>query len=201
MRDIPPHLAQHIVDEFKNEYRIIQVKREDQIGLNGVEYLSMNPRILALSLFLADKRVLIDSYLQHASAALGLESYVFWIGNSPTTFGYESNKNIVTQFEVGSTRNSLYDPFDISGDPMQLATPPNNLFDPKSVIEIIRSVEYKGPQMSQSNNAPSIEVPSLSNNPQIPDITDIIPGIVVTGFVDEENTVIKQNKKDTKKSS
>jgi hypothetical protein len=60
MRDIPPHLAQHIVDEFRNEYRIIQVKREDQIGLNGVEYLSMNPRILALSLFLADKRILID---------------------------------------------------------------------------------------------------------------------------------------------
>jgi hypothetical protein len=201
MRDIPPHLAQQIVDEFKNEYRVIQVKREDQIGLNGVEYLSMNPRILALSLFLADKRVLIDSYLQHASAALGLESYVFWIGNSPTALGYESNKNIVTQFEVGSTRNSLYDPFDISGDPMQLATPPNNLFDPKSVIEIIRAVEYKGPQMSQSNNAPSIEVPSLSNNQQMPDITDVIPGIVVTGFSSDENTVIKQTKKDTKKSS
>jgi hypothetical protein len=144
---------------------------------------------------------LIDSYLQHASAALGLESYVFWIGNSPTALGYESNKNIVTQFEVGSTRNSLYDPFDISGDPMQLATPPNNLFDPKSVIEIIRAVEYKGPQMSQSNNAPSIEVPSLSNNQQMPDITDVIPGIVVTGFSSDENTVIKQTKKDTKKSS
>jgi hypothetical protein len=68
MRDIPPALAQRIVDEFKNEYRVIQIKREDQLGLNDVEYLSNNPRVLALSLLFSDKRILIDSYMQHASA-------------------------------------------------------------------------------------------------------------------------------------
>ena len=41
------------------------------------------------------KRILIDSALQHASAALNLPSYVFWIGTSPNVFGYKIHTNIV----------------------------------------------------------------------------------------------------------
>ena len=197
MRDIPPFLAQRIADEFRGDYRIIQVKREDQIGLNGVEYLSNNPRILALSLMFSDKRILIDSYMQHAAAALELPSHVFWIGNSPTTFGYQIHKNITSQFQFGSTRNSLYDPFDITGDPIQLATPPSELFNTELVLNILKDIDNKpvqqvaSPQTSSGPKAPSIS---------IPDIKDIIPGIQLGGFVNIENKeTTKENKKDKKK--
>lgn len=203
MRDIPPALAQRIVDEFKNEYRVIQIKREDQLGLNDVEYLSNNPRVLALSLLFSDKRILIDSYMQHASASMGLPSYVFWIGNSPDVFGYGLHRNITTNFEIGSTRNSLYDPFDITGDAIQLATPPGNLFDPQTVIDILRD---KSPLSSSSvdpNFIPRIKAES-SNAPSIsvPNIEDVIPGIQIEGFVDiskEKKEVPKESKKEQAK--
>jgi hypothetical protein len=210
MRDIPPVLAQRIVDEFKNDYRIIQIKREDQLLLNGAEFLTANPRNLALALMLSDKRIFIDSFMQHAAAALGLPSSVFWIGNSSLTFGYNIHQNIVTSFEVGSTRNSLFDPFDIQGDPIQLATPPSSLFNTESVISALKGAQ--GPQLSNNSavdpaiiptpksiisKAPSIQVP------HIPDITELIPGIEVKGLVPldsngnviEEKTVAKSKKK------
>jgi hypothetical protein len=192
-RDIPPYLAQRIADEFKNDYRVIQIKREDQMGLNGVDYLSHNPRVLALALMFSDKRIFIDSYMQHAAAALGLSSHVFWIGNSPAVFGYEIHKNITTQFEIGSTRNSLYDPFDISGDPIQVATPPSNLFDHNYVLNILKGDDLSNPIFSQRETIAKVDsqipkAPSIS----IPDITDIIPGIQLGEFVDVVNTPKEQ---------
>jgi hypothetical protein len=136
-RDLSPVLAQEIVNRMSKDYRVIQIRREDQIGLQGCESLSVNPRQLALSILLSDKRLFIDSFMQHCAAALGKSSTVVWIGNSPTVFGYSIHKNIKSNFEVGSLRNSFYDPFDISGDPVQLATPPNNLFN---VDEIMNSL-------------------------------------------------------------
>jgi hypothetical protein len=138
-RDIPPVIAQTIVDEMiKKGYRVIQIRREDQIGLNNSESLSLNPRQLALSLMLSDKRLLIDSYMQHAAAALGLQSTVLWIGNSPKVFGYELHNNISADFEPGFLRSSLYDPYDITGDPIQLVTPPNNLFSVEQILESLK---------------------------------------------------------------
>jgi hypothetical protein len=188
------------VDEFKNDYRVIQVKREDQLGLNGAEYLSNNPRVLALALLFSDKRIFIDSYMQHAAAALELPSYVFWIGNSPVTFGYQIHKNITTQFQIGSTRNSLYDPFDITGDPIQIATAPNDLFDTQTVINILRDINPTQLQETISSplsmNSETSKAPSIS----IPDIKDIIPGIEVKGLVDiSDASNTKEDKRVKKK--
>jgi hypothetical protein len=155
-RDIPPSLAQTIVDQFRNEYKILQVKREDQILLNGVEPITGSQRMLAMTLLFSDKRILIDSIMQHAAAALGLPSYVFWIGNSPVTFGYQIHKNIVTDFEMGTLRHSLYDPFDISGDPIQLMTPPDQLFDTKTIIDYLKEVPQSLPEIpTQAVEAPA----------------------------------------------
>ena len=42
----------------------------------------------------SQKRVLIDSCLQHAAAAFKLKSTVLWVGTSPTVFGYRLHDNI-----------------------------------------------------------------------------------------------------------
>ena len=124
-RDIPPILAQEIVDEAINHYRVIQVRREDQIALKNCEYLSLNIRQLALALIHSDKRLLIDSYLQHAAASLDLPSVVLWSCNSPKVFGYQIHNNIQSQFD------------DISGDPMQLTTKQTELFDKNEIMEAL----------------------------------------------------------------
>jgi hypothetical protein len=142
-RDIPPTIAQEIVDEMAKTHRVIQVRREDQVSLNNAEYLSLNPRQLALTLYLSDKRLLIDSYLQHAAAALGLQSTVLWVCNSPNVLGYQLHNNIISTFEKGNIRSSLYDPFDILGDPINLATPPNDLFKLSDILETFNEKKKK----------------------------------------------------------
>lgn len=134
-RDIPPLLAQEIVNEASKKYRVIQIKREDQLSLNNCESMSLSIRQLALALIYSDKRLLIDSYLQHAAAAIGLESVVLWIGNSPIVFGYSTHKNIIAEFDNASFRSCLYEPYDILGDPIQIATPPNFIFDKNQILK------------------------------------------------------------------
>jgi hypothetical protein len=47
----------------------------------------------------SEKRLLIDSCLQHAAAAFNLPSTVCWVGTSPEVFGYEIHKNILPNKE------------------------------------------------------------------------------------------------------
>lgn len=137
-RDIPPQIAQQIVDEMSKTHRVIQIRRDDQIAINNCEYLSLNPRQLALAIMQSDKRLFIDSYMQHAASALGLQSTVLWIVNDPKVLGYELHKNINAKFDDGELRNSMYEAYDILGDPINLANIPNDLFDVKKILESLK---------------------------------------------------------------
>ncbi len=138
MRDIPPQTAQEVVDHYSKTHRVIQIRRPDQIELSGVESLSLGIRELCLSLLHTDKRLLIDSFLQHASASFDLNSTVLWIGNSPDVLGYNTNTNHVTEnLQVGDVYQSFYEKFDILGNPIQLATNPADLFDTNKIIDLL----------------------------------------------------------------
>ena len=106
-RDIPQDLAQAIVDKYSTNYHIFQVTREGGYKLNNVErvdYQLSNTELFAI-LIEAEKRILIDSALQHASAAFKLPSTVLWIGTSPTVFGYKLHTNI--QASIPKKANQL----------------------------------------------------------------------------------------------
>lgn len=137
-RDIPPKVAQTIVDEMSKDYRVIQVRRPDQIALTGCESLSLNPRQLAMAIMLSDKRLFIDSFMQHAAAALGLQSTVVWIVNDPKVLGYETHNNISIEFKNGELRNSMYEAHDILGDPISLANIANEMFDIEKILETLK---------------------------------------------------------------
>ena len=95
-RDIPQEIAQEMVNQYSQEYHIIQVTRPNGYELQGVERLDKllsNMELFSL-LVVAHKRVLIDSSLQHAAAALNLSSTVLWVGTSPKVFGYKIHNNI-----------------------------------------------------------------------------------------------------------
>lgn len=95
-RDIPQEISQFIVDQFSQQYHIIQITRPDGYEIKGVERMDQKMSNMELfSLLVASKkRVLIDSSLQHAAAALNLKSTVIWIGTSPKVFGYQLHTNI-----------------------------------------------------------------------------------------------------------
>ena len=95
-RDIPIEIAQQIVKKYQQEYHIIQITRTDGYPLDGVERMDIKMSNMELfSLMVAsDKRILIDSSLQHAAAALNKKSTVLWVGTSPEVFGYNIHTNI-----------------------------------------------------------------------------------------------------------
>ena len=95
-RDMPMEIAQEIVKNFSSQYHIIQITRPDGYALENVEridYDMSNMELFSL-LVVSQKRILIDSCLQHAAAALNIPSTVLWIGTSPKVFGYNTHKNI-----------------------------------------------------------------------------------------------------------
>jgi len=96
-RDMPKELAQSIADSHSTSgYHVIQVCRNEINALNNVEVITEpmgNMELLSL-LSLSQKRVLIDSSLQHAAAALNLPSTVLWVGTSPNIFGYSIHSNV-----------------------------------------------------------------------------------------------------------
>lgn len=97
-RDLPPTLAQKIVDHYSEQYTIFQICRQGSYTLNNVGVISdenLSYMDLLSVLLISEKRVFIDSAFQHAAAALNLPSTVLWIGTSPVLLGYDLHKNIV----------------------------------------------------------------------------------------------------------
>jgi hypothetical protein len=105
-RDIPFDIAQAIANKYKDEYHIFQVTRPDSQKLQGVEVVdnAMTNMELFAMLVGAQKRILIDSSLQHAAASFNLPSTVLWVGTSPTVFGYKLHNNIVAKEPKGVTK-------------------------------------------------------------------------------------------------
>jgi len=98
-RDIPQYLHHSIVEAFKDTHHIIQVCRDQNQAIDHPQVEVVSQPLLNMEMFglvqMSDKRLLIDSSLQHAATALGKKSTVLWIGTSPEVFGYDFHRNIV----------------------------------------------------------------------------------------------------------
>lgn len=120
-RDMSPLIIQSVVEQFSQQYHIIQVCKapEQAIQMQGVEVV--HKQLSNLELFsilqVSAKRVLIDSSLQHAAAAFKLPSTVLWVGTSPQVFGYEMHNNIVANQPSGDVKlpDSSYFDYQLGG--------------------------------------------------------------------------------------
>lgn len=142
VRDLPINTAQEVVENFRGEARIIQVRREDQLALNDVEYFNGSLRNLLVLIRESKYRLFIDSMCQHAAAALEKKSTVCWVRNHPSVLGYSLHDNIITTQEdkLPSLMFSLLEPYDISGNILQCPFEEGTtLFDSKEIIESVRS--------------------------------------------------------------
>ena len=96
-RDLPYQNALDVANYFKENYHIIQICRKDQNIIPDVEVVKQplsNMELFGL-LLVSQKRLFIDSCMQHAAYALNLSSTVCWIGTSPSIFGYNLHDNII----------------------------------------------------------------------------------------------------------
>ncbi len=138
-RDMPFSTSQAIVNAFKNDYHIIQICRNENNVIEGTEPLfkpMTNMELFSL-LMASEKRVLIDSSLQHAAAAMGLPSVVLWVGTSPTVFGYGLHKNIISNLpEIKLPDSYLFD-YSFNGSTQECPFIDDNIFNPEIVIQTI----------------------------------------------------------------
>ena len=141
-RDLPFFNSKDVVDYFKNDYHIYQIGYEGQDLIEGCHRLTLDTREILGSVLLSEKRLLIDSFSQHASVALGLKSVVCWIGNSPDVLGYGANINIKPNVEpVYDTLHSSYlEDFDIGGNPVQFPYDRLKIFDSSEIIQNLLSL-------------------------------------------------------------
>lgn len=143
-RDIPPFIVRRIVEKYSQEYHIIQVCRNKEEMVIGVDESYFKP-VSNFDLFslvaASDKRVLIDSCLQHAAAALNLPSTVLWIGTSPKIFGYELHSNVLANKPKNKPKllNSYLFDYSFNGD--SLECPYNDVNEIFNLDEIFNSIE------------------------------------------------------------
>jgi hypothetical protein len=141
-RDIPMDIAQQIVNSFSNYYHIIQICRHESNALQGVEVVKdsmSNMELFSLLLF-SQKRLLIDSCLQHAAAALNLQSTVLWVGTSPKVFGYNIHHNIVAEIPktVKLPDSYLFD-YNFNGMVHECPLFDTNIFNINEIIESLKN--------------------------------------------------------------
>ena len=140
-RDIPFDVAQKLVDHFSKYYHIIQICRDKSNVLNNVEafFESMSNMELFSLLAYSQKRILIDSCLQHASAAMGLQSTVLWVGTSPIVFGYNLHNNIIATLPttVKLPDSYLFD-YNFNGTVHECPMFDTNIFEINEIIESLK---------------------------------------------------------------
>jgi hypothetical protein len=114
-RDIHPDVAQQLVNLLSEKYFVVHVCYNTHPVLQNCLRIDnhMPKKVLFSMLLQSSARLLIDSSLQHAAAALNLPSTVVWVATHPSVFGYNIHKNITPEttrvFENGGIDSYLYD--------------------------------------------------------------------------------------------
>jgi hypothetical protein len=105
-RDMPIGLASWVLEKISKKYHIIQLTREGTPILEGVEVVNfaMNNMELFALVQASEKRILIDSSIQHIAAGLNKPSTVLWVGTAPENFGYNMHTNIKALPPKGNTK-------------------------------------------------------------------------------------------------
>lgn len=137
-RDIPIKCAQEVVDYFSKKYTILHIRRKDQLPLHNTLPIHSNFRNIAVLILNSSKRLFMDSFAQHTSVALGLNSVVCWVANSHKQFGYNNNINIQANEETlkPELKQSVYNRFNIIGDLTQFPyNDESEIFDTEKIIE------------------------------------------------------------------
>ena len=140
-RDIPNHVTQAVIEEFKMKYDIFHVRRDDQFKFDNTFHVNEGFKGIAHLIRRSTKRLFLDSFCQHISAGLGKKSTVLWIGNSPHVFGYPIHDNILANQETKKPdlRNALFTKYSIVGAIHEFPyESERDIFDVDAIIDSIK---------------------------------------------------------------
>lgn len=109
-RDIHPILAQQIVDKLKEKYNILHICNSYHPVLNNCIRVDQRLHLQELVniINLSDRRILIDSSLQHIANVLNKKSLVVWNVTTPDVFGYKLHNNIESKFNYENGHRGSY---------------------------------------------------------------------------------------------
>jgi len=143
-RDMPKDVAQKVVDHFKGRYQIVQVTREHGYKLDDV--FLRNEKLTNVELIgmleCTQKRLLIDSSLQHGAACLGLPSTVLWNATSPVIFGHKLHHNITSKEKPSKSPPAAYlFRYQFDNNPEEFPYEEEDLHNLFDVDQIIDSLE------------------------------------------------------------
>ena len=141
-RDMPIALAQKLVDHYEKDYHIFQITKPTGEVLDGVEVINtpMSNMELVSILLQSEKRIFIDSCMQHAAAALKMPSVVLWNGTSPKVFGWDMHTNIQARKPAKfKLPNSVFFDFDFIGVEAEYpyVDEEEDIFDFDKIIEAV----------------------------------------------------------------
>jgi hypothetical protein len=142
-RDIPTAAVLPIIEEFSKDYAILHVRRDDQIGYQNTIQLTNNLRFILCVSLLSNKRLVMDSFMQHALAALQLPSVACWVVNKPKVWGYDLHTHIVANpfTHQPELRNSFLSKFNIGGEEMEFPYQnENEIFDVDAIIKALKAI-------------------------------------------------------------
>lgn len=137
-RDLPSTVVVKVIEHFKNDYTIVHIRREDQLSYNDTIPVTDSIRALSVLLKMSTKRLLIDSFAQHAAAALELPATVCWVSNKPEVFGYDLHDNILAnEFTVKpELRNAYLSKFNITGELIEFPyNSEDEIFNTETIIK------------------------------------------------------------------
>jgi hypothetical protein len=143
-RDMPFDVATKVANHFKKSHFILQLTRPASPKIPDVfvrnENLS-NTELVGI-VELSDKRLLIDSSLQHAAAAFGLPSTVLWNATSSVIFGHEIHNNIQAKEKPKkSLPGSVYFDYSFDANEHEFPYEDEDLGELYNIDQIIASLE------------------------------------------------------------
>ena len=141
-RDIPRNVVEAVIEEFKIDYQIFHIKREDQFSFEHTTALSDTFKGVACMIDRSKKRLFMDSFAQHTAAALNKHSSVLWICNRPNVFGYQIHDNICANSETAKPelRFSVFSKYNIAGSLHEFPYKSEiDIFDVDKVIQSIKT--------------------------------------------------------------
>lgn len=142
-RDIHPDVAQQLVNILSEKYFVVHVCYESHPTLKNCLRFDkiIQKKVLFSLLQYSSARLLIDSSLQHAAAALNLPSTVVWVATQPSVFGYNIHTNITPNISEnvleGNVDSYLHD-FNFTGEVHECPFyNPSEIFDVNQIISTL----------------------------------------------------------------
>ena len=94
-RSLSEKCSQELTDKLiADGYTVASIQSPNQFCPNGAEKIHAPIRVILALVPSVVGIIAIDSFLQHACAALGVKSLVLWAGTSPDRLGYKAHVNL-----------------------------------------------------------------------------------------------------------